>query len=391
MSRMKVRFLGRRRDAGGVAVIAGILLSAGVLLGASALVVDVGQLYVEREELQSAADAAAMAVALDCLHGRKDACESGTNAEHFADLNSRDGQSNVVEVCGDDFVDWLATCSDAEPDNLTACIGDLPLNTTGWVKVRTSTERSVAAGSRYILSPTFAQTLAGGHNGTSVGACSLVAWGAPDVSFAFAVCENIYDEYTDDGEDLAPAPPAPGLAAYEHEFLWRPGVPYNGLCDDRGGSPYSDGRWPVRADFGWGDRDFMGDDCEVDMSHDYDTTQLAPDEPPFTPDECYFRLVDARDTTDPLPVLVYRQVSPDWFEIRGLAAFVVTGYRIEFRPDADSSITGDPCGPDTSVCISGYFTGALIPGERLKPSDDWPYGTFGAAPDWGASIMQTVG
>ena len=47
--------LGHRagRDRGAVSMIVGVLLAGGVLLGMTALVVDIGQLYAEREELQS--------------------------------------------------------------------------------------------------------------------------------------------------------------------------------------------------------------------------------------------------------------------------------------------------------------------------------------------------
>lgn len=391
MPRMKIRLFGRRRDAGGVAVVVGILLSSGVLLGVSAMAVDVGQLYVEREQLQSGADAAAMAVALDCIHGRQADCKdlAEVNAKHYADLNSADGVSHIDSVCGQDPQGWLASCG-AEPDNFTKCLAQNPLNTQGWVRVRTSTETAGATGqSRFILPPIFAQTLAG-YTGSDVGACSRVAWGTPDTSFAFAVCENIFNQYTNFGADLAPAPPATHVAADEHKFYWRNETTYTGLCSDNGGTAQpSEGRWPIPADFGWNDRDFGGTTCDVDMSHDYDVTQLVPDSPPYTPDECYFRLRTARATGTPIPVLVIRATGGIWAEVRGVAAFVVTGYRIQDRTARRSRLIGG-CRTGT-VCVIGYFTGALIPGQRLNGSFSSPYGTFGAAPDLGASVVQTVG
>src|ERR1043165_3858879 len=75
------RAVDRRRrpgERGAVAVTVAILLGGGVLLGFAALVVDVGQLYAEREELQSGADAAALAVAKACATQTKhDGCISG--------------------------------------------------------------------------------------------------------------------------------------------------------------------------------------------------------------------------------------------------------------------------------------------------------------------------
>jgi len=56
-----------RNDDGSIAIIVAIVMV--VLLGMATLVVDVGRLYVERRQLQNGADAAALAVAVDCAHG----------------------------------------------------------------------------------------------------------------------------------------------------------------------------------------------------------------------------------------------------------------------------------------------------------------------------------
>lgn len=396
MSKLKVRFFGRRRDAGGVAVMVGILLSTGVLLGSAALVVDVGQLYVEREQLQSAADSAAMAVALDCIHARESECTTNAigNATYYAGLNSADGVSNVDELCGEDPQGWLNPCG-LQPDNFSACIGGNPVNTRGWIRVRTTTERSNGTGDeRFILPPIFARTVAGSSAGTEVGACSQVAWGTPDTTFAFTVCEKLFNDITNNGTDLAPASPARPNASYEHEFKWTPGATYTGACDD-GDDPtrtsFSDGLWTVNADFGWEDRDYGDANCDVDMSHDTDIRQLAPDEPPYTQFECYTTLRNFRISRRPLAVIILRQRDSFWYEVAGVAAFVVTGYRLQYRTPARSTLTRSQCGPRTSVCIKGYFVGALIPNEQLNPSDTSPYGTFGAAEDLGASVVQTVG
>jgi Flp pilus assembly protein TadG len=392
---LKIRFFGRRRDAGGVAVIVGILLATGVLLGVSALAVDVGQIYAEREELQSGADAAAMAVAMDCLHGRETDCRDlhDVTAKHYANLNARDGVSNVAEVCGVDR-DWLSACSGG-PDNLTACLGDLPLNTSGWVQVRVTTERpSGSDDSRFILPSIFAQTLASGVRGTSVGACSRVAWGTPPQTFAFTVCEKIFNDYTGNGTDLAPPPPARPSLRYEHFFFKRPGVtPYTGPCDDTSAAA---GSWPLDSDFGWEDLDFSPVNCDVDMSHPSDAKQLLPHEPPATPTECFDALVQARATGQPIPVLVVKPNDDDatLVDVVGVAAFVVTGYRIEHQPDARSTMRRHRrCGRDPSVtCVSGYFTTMINTDEQVRPNEPSQYGMFGGAPtSLGASVVQTVG
>jgi hypothetical protein len=255
--------------------------------------------------------------------------------------------------------------------------------------VRTSTERPTGDDStRFILPPVFAETLSNTNRGTSVGACSRVAWGTPDSSFALTVCENLFNDATNDGMDLLPAPPASVRRSLDQRLLFRPG-PYSGRCDDSDPTTvYADGRWPLKYDFGWADIDDPAS-CDVDLSHDYDTAQFAPADPSSTPDACSDRLGDALSSQRPVTVLVIRQTSANQFEIRGVAAFVVTGYRIQ-----SSRSTGRRCGSRSDidiVCVRGYFAAALIPDEKLMPSSTSPYGQFGAAPTLGASVMQTVG
>ena len=61
-----------------------MLLGTGVLTGMGALVIDVGQIYQERAELQNGADAAALGVAKSCALG---ACTPGV-AGQLADGNA---------------------------------------------------------------------------------------------------------------------------------------------------------------------------------------------------------------------------------------------------------------------------------------------------------------
>jgi hypothetical protein len=279
---------------------------------------------------------------------------------------------------------------------LSACLGGLPLNTRGWVRVRTTTERAAGTGdSRFILPPIFARTLTGGDAGTSVGACSRVAWGTPDTALAFTVCENLFNDITNDGVDLAPAPPARPPRTYEHVFSWSSGRgPYRGACDD-GDNPnrtwYSDGRWTVNADFGW--LQGLSSSCTVPMSQTSDLRQSTPNSPQNTPNSCYNALSAARSPVRPVVVAVaiLRQHDPTSYDVVGVAAFVVTGYRLGSGRNAVSTLSRRLCGSSRTVCVSGYFVGALIPSKQLNPSADSPYGTFGAAEDLGASVVQTVG
>src|SRR4051812_46455566 len=87
-------------DRGAVVATLAIMLGAGVLLGMAAVVVDVGRLYAEREQLQSGADAAAWAVAETCVREPARRAEGLGTPRGYADANAADGAAQVTSVCG---------------------------------------------------------------------------------------------------------------------------------------------------------------------------------------------------------------------------------------------------------------------------------------------------
>jgi Flp pilus assembly protein TadG len=105
----------RRRltgERGAVAMIVALLLVP--IMGFAAIAVDVGALYAERAKLQTAADAAALAVARNCAMG---ACgNTQATAQELVTANVGEGQaeapqltSNTVTVTGDNPVEhWFA-------------------------------------------------------------------------------------------------------------------------------------------------------------------------------------------------------------------------------------------------------------------------------------------
>lgn len=156
-------------ERGAVAVITAFSLV--ILLGFAALAIDVGMLYQERAELQSGADASALAIAQDCAVARA-ACDTPTDtAQTLANANTKDGAAAVAE----------AIVNKAEQS----------------VDVRLATGDETGVGS---LSLAFARVL--GHNSATVGASSGAQWGAvkkgpAQLSIAFAQCE--VDAKFDDG------------------------------------------------------------------------------------------------------------------------------------------------------------------------------------------------
>jgi hypothetical protein len=108
------RRAGRRLtgERGAVAMVVALLLVP--IMGFAAIAVDVGSLYAERARLQTAADAAALAVARDCALG---ACgNTQATAQQLVTANVGDGSakppvltSNSVTVTGNEPVEhWFA-------------------------------------------------------------------------------------------------------------------------------------------------------------------------------------------------------------------------------------------------------------------------------------------
>ncbi|BCJ71816.1 hypothetical protein CS0771_13600 [Catellatospora sp. IY07-71] len=378
----RLRILGRRRDAGAVATIVAILLAGGVLLGMTALVVDIGQLYAEREELQSGADAAAMAVALDCAQRgdvtRGNEClAAASTVPGYADRNARDGDSAIVRVCGSDS--RLTPCSTVPGGNLADCIGTVPSGAT-YVEVRTKTETN---GGSYIYPASFAQTLVDGYSGTTVGACSRVGWGSPGVGVALTFCLTEWNDATGSGTDLAPPPPA--VPAGSYEVVLRTRSPGGGKP---GGSPADPcekkkSGADLPGDFGWTDTPDAAT-CQTLISS---AGMYGVDPGSDVVKSCEAVFVAARDDRTPVIVPIYNEAtgtgSGGVYRLEGFAAFVITGWGNLFPGVKDVPSWLNPatkCSPG-DVCIFGYFTNALLP---------WS-GGFSSTTNYGATVIKTIG
>ncbi|AMM33645.1 pilus assembly protein TadG [Sinomonas atrocyanea] len=155
---------GADRERGAVAVVTALLLV--VLLAAGALAVDGGMLYAKRAQLQSGADAAAIAVAQKCGASLSDPQCSSTST-----LAASLTQSNMYQA--------------------QAGIGSLAVNTTAQTvtAVTQPLQPGMQAGS---VSLFLAQTL--GITSATLGATATAAWGSPSKGIApfplaFSVCQ----------------------------------------------------------------------------------------------------------------------------------------------------------------------------------------------------------
>jgi len=135
-----------------------------VLLGSGALVIDMGSLWSERRELQNGADAAALAVAVDCA---KTACTvSQATALNYAKLSATDGEV-AVSLCGKGA--GLTPCSPV-PNGVSVAVG--------YVQALTSTWNPGNGGSSDQVQFVFAPLLDALQVGQTVRAIATVAWGS---------------------------------------------------------------------------------------------------------------------------------------------------------------------------------------------------------------------
>jgi len=335
---------------------------------------------VERETQQSGADAAAMAVALDCANRRTPDCPDNylATARQYANANALDGKTDVVSVCGrarplpGTTGSWLRACSSRTAGDLTDCIGPVPSNTYGYVEVHTRVRTS---NDKFILPPTFSQAIAGGGSGTDVRACSRVAWGTPTIGFPLAMCTGEYNFMLRATGGLVAAPPVLPPASKEW-WLGLDDEPHSGCST---GGHRTD--WALGSEAGWLSPNAT-DPCEVRLTGAMGrpTTAVTP------PSPCTAQLNLARSSGQPLAIPVMSSTGRfgATYRLDGVAAFVVTGYNLRDGTSLRSTLTGlDPCPGEH--CVAGYFTQAITPGS------EWT-GSFGTSSRfYGAATVKTVG
>lgn len=124
MTRQQLRWV-ERHDGGAVLVWVALTLVM-VLIPVTALVIDVGALFVAKRELQNGADASALAIAQSCANG--DCGDAWSLAGQYTEANA--AGAVPVTVCGAGSPGGLAGCTDPAPAHASGA--------TGWVRVTTS-------------------------------------------------------------------------------------------------------------------------------------------------------------------------------------------------------------------------------------------------------------
>ncbi|MDG4823923.1 hypothetical protein O7635_18865 [Asanoa sp. WMMD1127] len=330
-----------------------VFFGFGVALGVCALVLDIGLIAVARKQLQTGADAAAVEVARTCATSAA-ACggaDSGDTAIAYAQENVPDGAATAV-VCGRG--EGLAECP--PPAGAGACAQPAP-ETGAYAEVHTSILR--ADGST-LLPPVFAQAVVDGFDGAAVTACARVTWGSPAAARALALTVSTCDwQRMTDGGALPSAEQAiPLFADTDPAACGRAGAG----AGDPGGF-----RWVAGADA----------TCRTATSAG---AQLRVTDPTERPTACLPALESlVGEPGRPVAVPIFSAVSAAGdYTVRGIAAFVVTGWQLPDSAVPSPRIT--TCDDGVDFCVFGFFTRALVPGG----------GTVGG-PDLGAQITALIG
>ncbi|GAA2529945.1 pilus assembly protein TadG-related protein [Pilimelia columellifera] len=353
---------GRRggSEHGAAAAIVAIVAGMGVMMGMGAVVIDVGRLYAEREQLLSGADAAARALAEQCVRTAAD-CGQNATAQGFANANANDGTAGVAAICGNG-PNLSPGCP--APTNLTGCLGEAPAD-INYVEAHTETQ---IQGGGSILPGTFIKALTGGaYAGATVAACARAAWGPPararGLSLTFSVCE--WNDLTGDGLNLWPSGGGTPPASSERVVTFH-------TTKSLSGCPAGPSGWDAPGSFGWLDEDGTGL-CEVTVDDD---GSYGGDPGASASQNCRTALDSLHEDRVEIPIPIYDGVrgagSNTEYHLAGFASFVLTGYRFP-GASANSWLPGGTVCPNThggsTTYVCGYFTsGRLLPIGQIATS-----------------------
>jgi Flp pilus assembly protein TadG len=386
MWRMMRRARGNNSERGAVVVLVSILLVTGVLVGFGALVVDTGQIYSERAQLQNGADAAALAVALGCSKSPT-ACPptDDTIATKYATANYRaiaSGQSTVIDVmCGADSagtawkIDHTAgtvACPRTSTDASHNC-SSKTVPTKNFVEVHTRTQSSDASHHR-LLPPVFGRALLGSsYSGAAVTACARTTsdgLGAyTGLGITISKCE--WNTYTNNDAHYATAPylAKDEVLLYLHAPQDTPGI------DCPAGSANQD----VPGGFGFTLSDSGKSGCQTAFTVDGKYAAATGWNPKC---ESFFATAIGPPSV-PVIIPIYGSVvaTAKQYQVWGFASFVMTGYwkgsTFGSALPGSKYIKKSDC-PNATWCISGLFTSTTTVGE-------------GGGPLYGANVVKLAG
>jgi hypothetical protein len=299
LSALRARLHRGDGERGAVAMVVALLMVP--MLGFAAIAGDIGALYAERARLQTAADAAALAVARDCALG----------------------------ACGD----TQATATELVEANVGAAEAEEPLVTPNTVTVtgRTATDHW------------FAPVL--GMDSTQVSATAGVAWGAPGggtaaLPIAFSWCS--FDAQTKGGQPTA-------AHAVQKIYLSK--------SDEAGDDCTGPSNNVVPGGFGFLKRDAgtCGATSEVDGTVYSDTGNSAP---------CTvadWQSLVGRTVLLPIFDEFGGTGTNAWYRVHGYAAFTIQGFDFGGQHTTAKNL----CGNGSARCITGKFVRYVEPSDAF--------------------------
>jgi Flp pilus assembly protein TadG len=426
--RWLIRRVSRRDyERGAVSVIVAVLLGCGVLTGLAAMVVDGGQIYAERAQMQNGADAAALAIAQACAASPVGAaCKTDpgdptttayAKANGYATGNANDGSGHISAVCGHDS-SGAAPLQAVCPGGNTALY--CPNRPSGnFVEVHTKTGTN---GSNTLLPSIFGGAVLGtSYKGKTVGACAQASWGSTGslgmaTGLTISKCE--WDSNTASGTQFAhfdKGPPIVWPPSFLDTLSNRTFLNNNGgtvAYKDPQNENVSDGPpgtiaatvegsetlvgthepntcaaghpgWDAPGMFGWLTNSKTS--CYVSI-----TGSEYAGVGGNSAANCAQTFLDSRTKLTPIYIPVYTGINPATgnYILDGFAAFIVTGWDVtsgqsiwdssiapvkmpsivsitDGAPTKDANYCGTFTGSSSDVCIYGFFTQKLIPASAL--------------------------
>jgi len=325
-----------KREEGVSLVLVGVMLTA--FLGLSGMAVDLGAVYVERRELRTGADAAALAIAEDCGRGTRPCDDSSATqtAERYANANSRDGAAVVESVA-------LTLASDS----------------TGSVRVVTSAWDAAAgkAGVRVPLMSLF------GLDRVAVGAAATAIFDHPSSGQSLPL---VIEQY-----------------CLEEMGQNQSGYVLMHTGSAKGGTGSCQQSEPAGQDapgaFGWIDVDRSLDpdpilgNCLASFDIDGWETFADPGQGAGSPPkECEASALREAIYQKAVLVAVYSDVRAQGnntqYFVTGFAAFFVEGYRLGnkqgfYMPPPSGAWDNNIC-PPSAMCLLGHFTELTVYGAN---------------------------
>ena len=348
MLRLRLPVHQRRRDEQGAVAILVALITVPVLFGLGGLVIDVGALYAEKRQLQNGADAAAYAVATNCLRTPTGCNTALATAQSSANSNANDARATVNEVCGVNSPGRppLPVCAPTQCPQTPARA--LPTGGATFVRVTTST-RTAANGT--VMPPLLSR--AWNAPGEQICAEAVVRWGAPaplrTFPLTFSQCE--FNRLVPSGTPAAAGSGTVRLLTH----------------DANTGDPCATSNNHSNAPGSFG---FLAPDnsttCQASVVSGFLPT--SPGNAVPNNNQCQEMLHNAKQTaaypgrlfqsTILIPIFsdVVGNGNSAVYTVAGYAAFYITGWKFSGQYYYPQNPTGPPCNGQQR-CITGYFVG----------------------------------